>query len=199
MTESFNGGRRSGFSLLELLLVMTIILILTTLMLSGGPSHRRRQQLAGCRNNLLSIYQALETFALDSGGVYPATNAARSEAPLSLLVPRDTTRTEIFLCPAVSLRKLTPAEPFVDRKIAYSYAMGLRHGAGAGQWLAADEQINTRPKSVGQPLFSTDGGRGSNHSGDGGNLVFCDGHTDHSGVASDFPIAVPAGGAILNP
>jgi prepilin-type N-terminal cleavage/methylation domain-containing protein/prepilin-type processing-associated H-X9-DG protein len=189
-----------AFSLIELLLVLTIVLILTSLALTGGPERRKRQEMAACRNNLLAIHQALGAFALDHTGAYPSAKTDRSEVALSQLVPRCTTRTEIFICPGASLRKLPQSEPFADRRIAYSYAMGVSRDAGPDQWLVADEQVGTAPKLVGAALFSASGkGLGANHGNRGGNLVFADGHTDFSPAASAFPITVPPGGTILNP
>ncbi len=191
----------AAFALIELLIVVAIILFLFTLYFKGfsGGSHDRK--LAACQKNLEHVYVALKSFAADHNDKYPlVTNARTSEAPLALLVPRYTSVTEIFICPASGDRKLPEAVSFERRKISYSYCMGRTTSEGADRLLMSDAQINTQPKITGQPLFSLDGkGPGRNHGSAGGNLLYGDGQVKSAPAKAEAPLAVPVGVVLLNP
>lgn len=191
----------AGFSLVELSAVLAILVVVAALSLSGAPKRRQLGQMNACRNRMMFIQQALGTYAADHGGRFPATNTATtSDIPLSQLVPTHTVRTEIFICPGSTHRKLPDARPFAGRQISYSYAMGLTNGAPAEQWLLADAQVNSLAKSVGAPLFSANGqGPGNNHGPHGGNVLFADGHAEASGTNATVEIRLPAGVKLLNP
>jgi len=191
----------AGFSMIELLAVIAIILIMFTLYFKGSNSDAHRTQLAACEKNLEQIYVALKTFASDNNEKYPVVPGAQtSEAPLSLLVPRYTSVTEIFICPASGDRKLPEAASFERRKISYAYCMGRTTADGADVVLMSDAQINTLPKSAGRPLFSRDGkGPGRNHGANGGNLLFGDGQVRSSAPKADAAVTLPPGVVLLNP
>lgn len=192
--------RRAGFSLIELVAVLFILGVLSALYISGAPARRQRGQMNNCRQNLLFIHQALNTYAADHNGRYPATNATTSAGVLSLLVPQHTVRSSIFICPGSTDRRLPDAQPFANRRISYSYAMGLTRDAGADQWIVSDAQVNAQAKFAGQPLFSADGRPpGNNHGPFGGNLLFADGHAESSPTNSAFEIRLPPGVRLLNP
>jgi prepilin-type N-terminal cleavage/methylation domain-containing protein len=191
----------SGFSLIELLCTVAIIVILYSLYFTSGSGHYQARQKALCQQNLEHIYVALKMFAADNNGSFPvASNAATSEAPLSLLVPRYTSVTGIFICPGSKDRRLPEAKPFVQRKISYAYCMGRTINDGADQLLMSDALVDTRPKQTGQKVFSADGGKpGNNHHRFGGNLMFCDGQIQSSPSQASAPIAIPPGATLLNP
>src|ERR1019366_5402494 len=113
---------RSGFSLIELLVVLALMIILTTMLWGfGSESHQHAAQRA-CRQNLEKIYVSLQIYANDSSGLLPATtNAQTSEEPLSLLVPRYTVDTSIFICPGSKDARLPSGGSFTNRKISYAY------------------------------------------------------------------------------
>jgi hypothetical protein len=187
--------------MIELLAVMAIILIMFTLYFKGSSGDEQGKQIAACQKNLEQIYVALKTFAADNNDKYPTVQGAQtSEPPLSLLVPRYTSVTEIFICPVSGDRKLPEAVSFEKRKISYAYCMGRTTADGADQVLMSDAQISTLPKSVGRPLFSRDGkGPGRNHGADGGNLLFGDGQVRSSPPKADAAVTLPVGVVLLNP
>lgn len=191
----------SGFSLLELLIVMAIIIILFTLYWSGGSRSYQMKQIAACEKNLMNVYIGMKTYSLENNNKFPTLlNAQTSEAPLSQLVPRSTTGTEFFICPGTKDSKLPDAKPFGDRKISYAYYMGHTSEDGADQPLMSDRQVNTQPKQVGQLLFSIDGkAPGNNHNKYGGNVMFCDGNVQSSGVKSAFTLTNATNVVLLNP
>jgi len=190
---------RSAFSLIELLCTAAIILILYSLYFTSGSSHYQIRQKALCQKNLENAYVALKTFAADHNGAFPvATNATTSEAPLSLLVPQYTAVTEIFICPGSGHKKLREAESFAQRKISYAYCMGRAINDGGQRLLMSDALVDTRPKEIGERIFSATGKKpGNNHHRFGGNLMFCDGQIQNA--EANAPAAIPAGATLLNP
>ena len=86
-----------AFSLIELLLVLAIILILTVLGARRLTTSARKRELAACGGNLQKIYLALGFYRNDNGAYPFLPEAQTSAAPLSLLVPKGTTDTAIFI------------------------------------------------------------------------------------------------------
>jgi len=192
----------SAFSLVELLCVLVILLILAV-MLNGrlaGVHRRTAQEL--CRNNLQTIYLALNIYSNDNHGTYPfLKDAAISSAPLSLLLPRSTTETAIFICPGSKDTALPEGESFAQRRISYAYYMGRASNAGpAAQAILSDWQLNTLPKTKGQPLFSPVGKKpANNHDKDGGNILLDNGEVIRSGPNAALNLPTPSGVTLLNP
>jgi prepilin-type N-terminal cleavage/methylation domain-containing protein/prepilin-type processing-associated H-X9-DG protein len=202
MNSSGAGDRQStsGFSLIELLVVLALMIILTTMMWGfGSESHQHAAQRA-CRQNLEKIYVSLQIYANDSSGRLPAnTNGQTSEEPLSLLVPRYTVDTSIFICPGSKDAPLPSGVPFANRKISYAYFMGQRLG-DAQLPLMSDRQVNTVPKRTGDPVFSTNGKPpGNNHHKYGGNFLFGDGHAELTPPQLAFSLVTTQGVVLLNP
>jgi prepilin-type processing-associated H-X9-DG protein len=191
---------RAGLSLVELLVVMALIIILTTMMWGFGSESRQHAAQRDCRQNLEKIFVALQIYANDFSGRLPAdTNALTSEEPLSLLVPRYTVDTSIFICPGGKDSPLPSGVSFAGRKISYAYYMG-QHLGDAQQPLMSDQQINTLPKKTGDPVFSTTGkAPGNNHHKYGGNFLFGDGHAELSPPPLAFSLVTTQGVVLLNP
>jgi prepilin-type N-terminal cleavage/methylation domain-containing protein/prepilin-type processing-associated H-X9-DG protein len=191
---------RSGFSLIELVVVLALMIILTTMMWGFGSESRQHAAQRACRQNLEKIYVALQIYAKDFSGRLPATtNAETSEEPLSLLVPRYTVDTSIFICPGGKDSPLLSGVSFAGRKISYAYYMD-QHLGDAQQPLMSDRQVNTLPKQAGDFAFSTTGKPpGNNHHKYGGNFLFCDGHLELTPPQIPFSLVVTQGVMLLNP
>jgi prepilin-type N-terminal cleavage/methylation domain-containing protein/prepilin-type processing-associated H-X9-DG protein len=189
-----------GFSLIELLVVLAVLIILTTMMWGFGSASHQHSAQRTCRANLEKIYVALQIYANDFPGRLPAiTNAQTSEAPLSLLVPRYTVDTSIFICPGSKDSPLPSGVSFANRTISYAYYMD-QHLGGAQQPLMSDWQINTLPKKAGDFAFSATGRPpGNNHSKYGGNFLFGDGHAELSPPKLPFSLVTPGSVMLLNP
>ena len=185
-----------GFSLIELLAVTAIILILFTLYWGSGSANRQK---AACRQNLGRLFMAMQLYANDQDGRFPVTLGARTSGEaLAVLGPRYTVDTSVFVCPAAKDPVPASADALRKRSMSYAYYMGL-HTTNS-QVLASDRQVDARDKSVGQPLFSSTGkAPGNNHGKSGGNLLFCDGHTESSPVIARVPLAAGDGIKLLNP
>jgi type II secretory pathway pseudopilin PulG len=166
----------SAFSLIELLLVLALILILTFLGAGQLTTSSRRRELAACGSNLQKIYVALSLYSNDNGA-YPFIKTAQSSTePLSLLIPKCTTDTGIFICPASGDKALPEGEPFAKHRISYDYYMGRTTNDDPNAMILSDWQVDALPKKRGQIIFSPDGkGSGHNHKDKGGNLVTCAG------------------------
>jgi prepilin-type N-terminal cleavage/methylation domain-containing protein len=190
-----------GFSLLELLVVVAILLILTVLLDGQFTSSHAQHMRAACQGNLQKIYVALNLYANDNHGAFPAQpGATRSEGPLSYLVPRCTTDTQVFICPGSEDSPLPEAEPFTRREISYAYYMGWTLSQGEGGIIASDWQIDNAPKNSGQQIFSPDGkGPGNNHQKHGGNLLFIGGQTIASPPKTPKDLRCPPAILLLNP
>jgi prepilin-type N-terminal cleavage/methylation domain-containing protein len=193
--------RRRAFSLLELMVVLVILVILAAMMSRGLSGSRARTGLEQCRKNLQEIFLAFSIYAGDNKGAFPSLpGAASSSDPLSLLIPRSTTETAMFICPGGGDPPLPEGEPFPRRRISYSYYTGRPANAAPADALLSDWQVNTSPKTAGQPMFSADGKKpADNHAKDGGNILLVSGAVLRSGPAAarDFP--VPSGVTLLNP
>jgi len=190
-----------GFSLVELLCVLVILIILATMLDSRLSVSRRRTARELCRNNLQTIYLAMTLYAGDNHGTFPfLKEAAISAGPLSLLVPRGTTETAIFICPGSRDKPLPEGESFAQRRISYAYYMGRSTNHSADEVILSDWQVNNLPKTKGQPLFSPDGKKpANNHDKDGGNLLLGNGEALSSGANAPRDLPVPPGFTLLNP
>jgi prepilin-type processing-associated H-X9-DG protein len=190
----------SGFSLVELLVVLALMIILTVMLWGFSSENHQHAMQRACRQNLDKIYVALQIYANDFGGRLPDNdNATRSEPPLSLLVPRYTADTSIFICPGSKDSPLPSGVSFANRTISYAYYMG-QHLGDAQQPLMSDWQINPLPKKAGDWIFSATGKPpGNNHYKYGGNVLFCDGHVELTPPQLAFPLVSTNGVVLLNP
>jgi prepilin-type N-terminal cleavage/methylation domain-containing protein len=190
----------SAFSLIELLLVLAIILILTVLGSSRLTTSARRRELAACRGNLQKIYLALSFYRNDHGA-YPFGQSAQTPAePLSLLIPKCTTDTGIFICPGSEDKPLAESEPFPKQRISYAYYMGRATNDDPHDILLSDWQVDASPKAKGRQIFSLDGKEpGNNHRDVGGNLLSCGGAVVFSGPKAQQDFLFPSTVKLLNP
>lgn len=182
------------------MLAVTIVVVLYLLYLTGGAKNRQLKLKTACQKNLQNTYVALRTYAVENREAFPVTTAPTAEGPLSLLIPRCTTSTELFICPGSDDKVPPKAQPFDDRKISYAYYMGRRADAGPDVPLLTDEQVNTESKQLGQLLFSDTGtGPGSNHDRFGGVILFTDGSTRVTDTNAPISMELEPGITLLNP
>ncbi len=189
----------AGFSMLEMLITVALILILTTMYWHSSSGDRPRLRNA-CQQNLQKLYVALQIYSNDSGGKFPDVPRARSsEEALDVLVPRYDSDTSIFICPASGNPALPRGVSIAKGKVSYAYYMG-RHPAGSTEALMSDAQVDTQAKAPGQLVFSDTGkAPGNNHQKSGGNLMFCDGHTQWTPSQASFSLSLTQGVTLLNP
>jgi len=192
--------RRSGFSLIELLITLALMLILTTMLWGFGSASHQRSQKKLCADNLQKIYLAMQIYANDFKGALPQnTNAVTSEEVLDELVPKYTADTSIFICPGGRDAQIPSGEPLRNHKISYAYYMGRWLDTPQNP-LMSDRQVNTNAKFTGEFVFSPDGKPpGNNHHKYGGNFLLGDGSVLDSPAQLTFSLAVPPGVVLLNP
>ena len=197
--------RRSGFTLVELLVAIGILAALVGLLFPVLTRARRKAHEAKCQSNLRQIGLALSMYAQDNDGLFPLTG---NPDP----VP-NTWRAAIFpyvgnpqllLCPA---ERVSP--PFdgtlSDWSLKSGYAMNAVHWqmgppSPPGLWWTHESSIelpaetihvvegsgsyelsNPDPAPAGgsnEHGFIRDDTAGRRHSG-GANYLFCDGHVKH--------------------
>jgi prepilin-type N-terminal cleavage/methylation domain-containing protein/prepilin-type processing-associated H-X9-DG protein len=189
-----------GFSLIELLITITIMLILFTMMFGFGSKRNQLTQKQRCQGNLQKIHIALQIWANEHEGQYPAaTNAVSSEDTMNLLVPQYSADTGIFVCPGSKDRPLPAGESLRQGRISYAYYQGRRVADGTLP-LLSDKQVDASAKVLGQALFSPDGKKpGNNHHKYGGNVLFCDGSVKSSPAAAAFDLPLGTNVVLLNP
>jgi prepilin-type N-terminal cleavage/methylation domain-containing protein/prepilin-type processing-associated H-X9-DG protein len=193
-------GTCAGFSLIEMLVVMAVILVLLTLYWSPSKGSRQRGLQIACQRNLERVFLALEIYANEHAGKFPALAGARtSEEALAALVPQYTSDTAAFICPASTDTAPPGGIAFRKARISYAYYMG-RSVTNAQQVLMSDAQVDTQPKVPGQPVFSSTGNPpGNNHRQAGGNFLFGDGHVNPSPATAAFSLGLEPGVVLLNP
>jgi prepilin-type N-terminal cleavage/methylation domain-containing protein/prepilin-type processing-associated H-X9-DG protein len=76
-----NIRKNSGFTLMEILVVISIIVILAGLLTPALSRANRQAKKVECINNLKQIGMALNQYALDNNGSYPANLAALTTTP----------------------------------------------------------------------------------------------------------------------
>jgi len=189
-----------AFSLIELLVSLALMIILIVMLYGFGSGSHQQQQKKACQKNLQKIYVALEIFANEHDGAFPnLPGAVSAEDPLSLLVPRYSVDTSLFVCPGSQDPQLPSGESFAQRKISYAYFMGRRL-TNAGDVLMTDKQVNTLPKARGDAIFSATGKPpGNNHHRYGGNYLFGDGHVEMSSFTAPFALVWTQDVVLLNP
>jgi competence protein ComGC len=194
-------SRADAFSLIELLLVVLIIMVLTILTTSRITSTNRDKIKAACQGNLQKIFLSTSIYANDNKGNFPLIkNAEHSEEPLSLLIPRCTTLTEMFICPGSGDRELPEGQSFARRRISYAYYMGRTNNEGPDEVLLSDRQIDTAPKRMGQQIFSNDGKKpGANHAKYGGCYVMMSGDSGATRSFADRDFLFGTNITLLNP
>jgi type II secretory pathway pseudopilin PulG len=189
-----------AFSLVELLVVLALLLILTVLSASRLTTSARRRELAACGNNLQKIYVALNFFRADNGAYPFLPDAQASAEPLSLLIPKGTTDTQIFICPGSGDKPLTESEPFGKRRISYDYYMGRATNGDPQDIILSDWQVDTSPKPKGSLIFSLNGKKpGNNHDAVGGNLLSCGGAVVFTGPKAAQDLVFPSTVRLLGP
>ena len=190
-----------GFSLLELLISTLIIMLMYFMMFGPGSKYGQARRKAACAVNLAQMHMALSLFATEHDGAFPAVlGATTSETPLSELVPKYTTDTNIFICPGSNAPTLAGAQPFANRRISYAYYMGLKQTDSPNAPLASDAQVNVHPKRQGDAVFSdTSSAPGNNHRRFGGNILFLDGHVETGSTVATRDLPIPTGVVLLNP
>ena len=114
---------QKGFTLIELMIVIAIIAILAAILIPNFLHARAESQTAACEGNEKQIATALEEYAVDHSGTYPASGAViatlfgAAPNPYMNNTPQDPVNT------ALQYAFVNPASAFCNATAANSYTI----------------------------------------------------------------------------
>ncbi|HEY3861662.1 MAG TPA: type II secretion system protein [Verrucomicrobiae bacterium] len=200
MRAAAHTSSSGAFSLLEMLIVLALIIVLTVMTAGRMSTSARKRELGACAGNLQKIYLALGFYRNDNGAWPSLPDAITAAQPLSLLVPKGTTDTSIFICPGSGDKPLPESVSFARHRISYNYYMGLPANSDPQDIILSDWQVDAQPKRKGSLLFSLNGKEpANNHGPAGGNLLTCGGAVVFSAPKADRDLLFSAPVKLLEP
>jgi prepilin-type N-terminal cleavage/methylation domain-containing protein/prepilin-type processing-associated H-X9-DG protein len=188
----------AAFTLIELLVVIAIIAILAALLLPALSQGKQAAKRASCANHLRQLGLAFHSFAHDHGNKFPMqvpaaeggtlvpntqTNAASLVAPAFVhlqVLSNELVNPQLLWCPTDSRRAATDFASVRNDRVSYFVAINAPFGQ-TDAVLAGDRNLTNATSGsaaflVGdQPLHWTDEQHRRR-----GNLLFADGHVEHS-------------------
>jgi prepilin-type N-terminal cleavage/methylation domain-containing protein/prepilin-type processing-associated H-X9-DG protein len=188
----------AAFTLIELLVVIGIIAILAALLLPALSQAKRAAKRASCANHLRQVGLAFHSFAHDHANKFPMqvpaaeggtlipngpTNAAILIAPAFVhlrALSNELVNPQLLWCPTDTRRAATDFAAVRNDQVSYFVAINAPLGQ-TDAVLAGDRNLtnatsgNTAFLVGNQPLEWTDEQHRRR-----GNLLFADGHVDHS-------------------
>jgi prepilin-type N-terminal cleavage/methylation domain-containing protein/prepilin-type processing-associated H-X9-DG protein len=195
--------RSPGFTLIELLVVIAIIAILIALLLSAVSGAQERGRVVTCLNNVRQLTQALIAYASEHDSAFPTTTGemadfANPSSPanwLSSALVYSGSNKGILTCPSVTVNHLAPYAITAQSDTTYivnGIVLNRRMSSLSSpvSTILIQEMAENIGAALPRPILNgnnylqwhftnADGSENysNNHHG-GGNLGFCDGHTE---------------------
>ncbi|NLX59285.1 MAG: type II secretion system protein [Phycisphaerae bacterium] len=183
--------RRSGFTMVELLIVVAIVALLMSLLLPVCAAGLAAARQAACLTNLRSLATAVRLYTGDHRGAYPRAWAGDTCRWMDLLEPYVDKKAETYCCPSDDARVPLPW----DDQITMSYGINCFRFKDDAHcfWYGVSTIAVKRPAETILLADCTPGryyvGGGNRfrepvpgvdyrHSDGGFNAVFCDGHAE---------------------
>ena len=122
--QSLVSRKRSGFTLIELMIVIAIIAILAAILVPNFVRARAQGHVTACKSNLKNIGTALEMYATDNQGRYPSPLGKLTSGSMGGYLK------QIPTCPAASSDTYTASyKSTTNPDIFTVYCNGTNHSA----------------------------------------------------------------------